>query len=161
MKDDYHETEIIFLKASTRCSRKSLHAFLRKRGFAAIDDFYQLLRREPPEPWQSSSVVSIQVLLAGTEVYETEEDVDDGISGVWDELRLEYLMATLPREYIDILIAEIDAISREFQLQIVYFEEKRTSSGLSSRLNQIADRLSSDWDAPGSEILRILIEQKY
>jgi hypothetical protein len=161
MKTNYHEKETIILKSPKTWDRRALHTFLQKRGFKTEDDFYELFRKGPRDPWQSSAIMSVTVFQAGKSVYETEEDIQEGATTSWDELRCEYLMATLPREAIFDFIREVDALVEEFSLEIVWNGEKMASIELTNRLNAIADHLSTKWDAPGSETLRILIQQQY
>jgi hypothetical protein len=98
---------------------------------------------------------------SGVSIYETEEDLADGISTDWNQLRVGYLMATLPRECIDLAISQIAGVAEEFRLVIAIDGEVIDALQLSKRWNEIADHLAQEWDEPGSEWLAILIEQQY
>jgi hypothetical protein len=161
MKSDYHEKETILLKGSQLHDRKLLHKWLRKRGYRSEDDFYYLQRKGRFRPWQTSTLITLNVRRGGHEIYETEEDLIEGIGTNWDELRSEYLMATLPRECIAAVTAEIAAIAAEFDLTIEYCGAVVDIAELASRLNAVADQLTSEFDEPGSEALAILIERQY
>jgi len=161
VKTNYHEQEFITLKSPHKQERKLLHIFLRKRGFKPEDDFYELLRKGRCEPWQSSAVLGIDVRSGGEDIYETEEDIDEGLETTWDELRCDYPLATLPREYIADMVREVEALVTEFKLSVVWNGEAVDPVELAKRLNAIADQLSSEWDVPGSETIGILIEQEY
>lgn len=161
MSTNYHEQEVVSLKTASKQDRKRLHSFLRKRGFKPEDDFYELFRRGRCEPWQSSAILRVTVASSGAAVYETDEDIAEDRSTVWDELRCEYLLATLPRTYIDEYVREVVALSAEFGLRTFWQDEELEPASLSQRLNAVADELSREWGEPGSEPLRLLIEKQY
>ena len=161
MTTQYHEKETVYLKAQRRFDRVSLDKWLRDYGFKAEDDFYYIPRKDRCEPWQSPTVLSIDIRLAGKDVYETEEDVVEGRTTQWDELKIEYLLASVPRDCIKTLIGVISELIRDFPVGGEYMGERVTTEILAHRLNEIADRLTKEWDAPGSETLAILIEQAY
>lgn len=161
MKTDYHEKETVVLKAPHSLERTRLDKWLRKRGFRAEDDFYHLQRKGRVQPWQTSTVISLDVRCSGQGVYETEEDLAEGRGTSWDELRADYLLATLPRDCIASLVREIDALVTEFGLRLEYRGDVVEPVELAKHLNAIADQLSKEWDEPGSETLAILIEQQY
>jgi hypothetical protein len=161
MKTEYHEKETIVLKAPQPLDRTTLDKWLRKRGFRSEDEFYYLPRKGRCEPWQTSTIVSLDVRRAGSSVYETEEDMAEGLATNWDELRADYLLATLPRDYIASMVFEIDALVMQFGLKVEYQGETMAATELEMHLNAVADQLSKEWDAPGSETLAILIEQQY
>lgn len=161
MKTEYHEKETIILKASRLLDRITLDKWLRKRGFRSEDEFYYLPRKGRCEPWQTSTLVSLNVRRSGRSVYETEEDMAEGLATTWDELQADYLLATLPRDYISSMICEIDALATQFSLKVEYRGETIAATELEKRLNAVADELSKEWDAPGSETLAVLIEQQY
>lgn len=161
MKIDYHEEETVFLRSPQPQQRTALDRWLRQRGFQAVDDFYNLKRKGRCEPWQTSTIVTLSIRRDGDDVYETEEDLAEGEATTWDELKADYLLATLPRDCIVPLVCEIEALATAFNLSIKYLGEPVDSGELLNRLNAIADQLSRDWDEPGSESLAILIEQQY
>lgn len=161
MKTNYHEKETIVLKADSKLERKRLHGFLKKRGFKSEDDFYELFRKGRCESWQSSAIIGVTVHSSGNNVYETEEDIEEGLGTVWDELRCDYLLATLPRERITDFVREVDTLIAEFKLKAFWNGEEVDGVKRARRLNAIADQLSKEWDVPGSETLRILILQQY
>jgi hypothetical protein len=98
--NDYHESEVITLEAKREWLRTDLHAFLMEIGFKSVDDCYKFKRSGNLPAWQSTTLLSIDVRLRGAEVYETEEDVNEGKSGKWDSLVAKYLMATVPKECV-------------------------------------------------------------
>ncbi len=156
---NYHEKKEIRLIGRELRSRKELHSFLRSRGFKSEDDFYFLDRIDQAQPWQAISVMTIDVIRGGAAIYETEEDIKDKTTQ-WDELKVEYLLASLPRDCIARCAIECECIANAFGLDISLGGEAFTRGGLQTALEQIADKLSVEVDEPGSEALGILIQQK-
>lgn len=161
MKTEYHEQETVTLKASHLLDRNILHKWLRKRGYRSEDEYYYLPRKGRCEPWHSASLISLDVKRAGLSVYETDEDIVEGIATTWDELQANYLLATLPRDYIASMVCEIYALAIQFDLKVEYCGDTIETAELEKRLNAVADQLSKEWDVPGSETLAMLIEQQY
>lgn len=157
MGDEYHELKVIRLCANEPKSRRDLHVFLKGRGFVSMDDFYFIDRPDKPEPWQAISVISVHVFHQGTAVYETEKDIAES-PGLWDELRVEYLLATLPRSFIETYAVECQALVAQFDLRMDLNGDPLEPDQLRPTLDKIADELTAQLDEPGSESLRILIE---
>ena len=160
MQNDLHEREEIWLKASDNLPRLELQNLLFSRGFKAEDDFYFLDRPDAPKPWQAISVMTIDVLFRGSMIKDLEEECD-AEAGEWDTLRIEYLMASLPTQFIEDCAKECEAIASRFGLQIKLGNAVLERGQLQSRLQKIADNLASEVDEPGSEALGILIAQLY
>jgi hypothetical protein len=161
LSPDYHEKETVTLRAGEPHSRSSLHAWLRLRGFKSADDFYFLARTGRCEPWQSKTVVSVQVRLRALDVYETEEDIAEGNGTHWDELQAGYLLATLPGEWIEPFVKEIRLLAAEFALRVEHRGNEIDPSELAKRLNEVVDELTSNLHEPGSEQLAMEIERQY
>ena len=160
MENDYHEKETIRLSASEPKSRCDLHVFLKGRGFTSEDEFYFVDRPDTPKPWQAISVVTVNVYRQGSAVYETEEDVAE-TPGQWDELKVDYLLATLPPAFIEKCAVECEALAAQFGLRIELGGEAIKPGQLQSTLQQIAHKLTTAFDEPGSETLGILIAESY
>jgi hypothetical protein len=160
MKNAYHEKEIIRLSASAPRSRRDLHAFLKERGFKSEDGFYFIDRRDGPKPWQAISVMTVNVFNQDSAACETEEEAA-GNPGEWDELKVDYLLATLPASFIGTCASECESLAAQFDLQIELGNASIKPGELQSALLQIADDLTAEFDEPGSETLGILIELSY
>jgi len=161
VKTNYHEEELVVLRAPGAFDRARLGKFLQRRGFKLEDEFYYLPRKGRSERWQTTTLVTIDVIRSGQRIYETEEDIAAGLGTTWDELRASYLLASLPRECIASFVQEIDALTTEFNLSVGYNGDNIDPVELGKRLNLVADELAREWDEPGSETLVILIEQEY
>lgn len=160
MQPNYHEKEVITLVAGEPQSRQELHVFLTGRGFTSEDDFYYLARRDVPKPWQSISVMTVHVANRGLDSCEIE-DAGEVKTGLWEELSVDYLMATLPAPFIQKCAAECKSLAARFDLRIKLANIPVKPGGLLPALQQIADNLTAELDEPGSESLRILIEMSY
>lgn len=104
--------------------------------------------------------MTVNVFATGAEVYETEGDVGEG-AACWDELRIDYLLATLPVFFIEKCAAECEALAVQFGLRVELDGVPLGPGKIYSVLKEIADNLTAEWDEPGSETLGILIEQLY
>ncbi|MCX7113684.1 MAG: hypothetical protein NTX45_27110 [Proteobacteria bacterium] len=158
MNPSYHEKETILCKSNNPQVRKKLHNWLKQRGYKSEDDFYFLKRKGKIQSWQSDSLMSVDVLLNENEVYETEDDIQEGNSSFWDTLKISYLMASHPREYISVFVNEIMEISNTFNLTIQFHSQEKSIDLLSTELNQIADELEQNWGGAGSKSLAIMIQ---
>ena len=160
MSINYYEKEIIRLTAVESKRFGELHEFLKKRGFKHEGDFYIIDRLDTPKPWQAISILTLNVFGQGSSVHKNEENIV-GQSGEWDELKVDYLLATLPAFYIEKCAIECEALAIQFDLKIELNGVSIKLGQLQAALQQIADKLTSEWDEPGSEIIGILIEQSY
>ena len=159
--EKYYEKIVVSLTSIHLQSRKSLHNFLKRRGYTSMDDFYFLARKEAVPSWQSDIIVHIDVRRMGLEVYETQEDVGEEISTDWDELELTYLMATIPQENISRFVEEVNEISEEFGLMININSGVIDNKNLERLLNNMAEEIRDMGTLPGSKELRILISLEY
>ena len=100
--------------------------------------------------------MTVDVFKMGNAVYETEEDVAEKASE-WDELRIEYLLASLPPAFIESCAIECEALAAKFDLQIELSSKPIQPGQLQTHLEDIADKLTASWGEPGSETLGILI----
>lgn len=127
------------------------------------DEFYVFDRTEQVQPWQSFEVFSIHPLKRGIPVEATVDDVTEGEPDVgWDTLRLEYPMATLPPECVDVCVDKIEQIAARLELEIEFKGRKLASGELRQELRSIVSEIVDLLGAsPGDETLAILIEDAY
>ena len=138
-----------------------LRQYLKDRGYKSIDDFYHLPRDSKVPIWQSTSIVTVNMLAGGRSIYETDEDIDESGGTPWNQLHFEYLLATLPREFIGVFVREVEAISHEFQLSVLLNDQLVTIPELSAKINFLADELTGTYGEPGTKEVRIAIEELY
>lgn len=160
---DYLKYEMIKLKlkSSKKIDRENFHYFLLKRLYKPIDNFYKLKRDDFASDYQGLNVCSLRIFLKANEIYETEEDIEEGISTYWDELELSYLLASLPRKLIDRYIEELRAIKDEFALKLYYEDTEIELEDIQTIMNKMADELDENETPAGSEVLDYLIGLEY
>lgn len=157
----YHEKEVVILRAKdARCFDK-LHRFMVRSGARMVDDFYLVDRADKPAIWQSEAVCLIEVLLDGEELGVYDDEIAGG-TFVWNELRVEYLLATLPRENISKVCSICQSIVEAFNLDLTFNGTSyETVSEIERLMNGIANGLALEFGEPGSEEICILIEDGY
>lgn len=157
----YHEKETIVLAAESPQSRAELHRFLLELGFKSIDDFYDFERSKRGPIWQSESVLSIEVLRGGIPIDDYDEEIEEGTAREWDELKCDYLLATLPTECIATATFLLAAIGDRFGLTIRFEGADCTAAQVGERLADAATEVEKSFAPAGSEELAILIEEHY
>ncbi|KQV49767.1 hypothetical protein [Duganella sp. Root336D2] len=161
MKAEHYEKLTVTLFRESTVSRKELHTWLKRRGYKSEDDFYYLVRKGRVPTWQTDTIATVELKLSGTPIYETEEDVEEGISTCWNSLEVEYLMASLPRECIDSFVEEVTQLSAHFDLKLQFEQALTDPHSIRGAFNRIADRLERDFGGAGSEELAILIYREH
>lgn len=156
-----YEMVTVVLRSKEGHSRRELRGHLRDRGFNSNDDSYKLLVTGKHPIWQSTTIVTVRMLADGKAIYETDEDIDETGGTPWNQLHCEYLLATLPRKYIDVNVKEIEAISHRFQLSVLLNDQQVTVPELAAQINALADELTSVYGEPGATEVRIAIEELY
>ena len=157
----FHEKEVVQLKALTPLYRKDLHEYLMSKGFKSEDEFYYLDRDDKAKPWQSISVLSIDIFLGDDAIYETKEDIEESEGSVWDRLEASYLMASLPENYIENFCNNIFKIAEKFGLSAYHNNTEKDKKGLIDTFMSYAKELSENYSKPGSEDLAIFIQDTY
>ena len=89
-------------------------------GFKSEDDFYFVDRIDKAKPWQSISVMIIDIFLRGESVYETKEDIQETGGGKWDRLEASYFLASLPQRYIDDFSNKVFLLADHFELKVYH-----------------------------------------
>ena len=138
--------------------RMKLHNLLLKLGFKSEDDFYFLDRPDKASPWQSISILDIDVFLGGLPVYETNEDVQDTGGGKWDWIKISYNLSSLPENFIDVSCAKIFHIAEELGLKVYYKNEEIHETNLLRIFKSYCEDLKTKYAAPGSEDLALIMQ---
>lgn len=157
----YSEKVVVFLKSHKIYKRNYLHTCILQKGYISVDDFYKLPRHDKIENWQSLNILTLNLFLNEKEIYETIEDVEEGVSTFWDELKIKYLLASQPRENIGKFIDEVCYLIKEFDLELTYSNKKTSVEELEEIMNKMADELDNNDTPAGSEILDYLISLEY
>ena len=151
--DYLHETEDVWLVPDQPRRASELWAVLPKAGLSLADDIFVLDRATKIPLWQARSVVAVHVLLGQEEIY--EED------GVWDRLRLRYLLATLPAENVSAFVETAARVSALLNLPMTYRGRVVNPEELRSSLDRAVDELRESIGEPGSREVAATIEMTY
>ena len=156
MKSDYfHEVESVDICSRASRPLSELTLVFRDLGFTFHDDIVSLDRQENVPPWQHPSIVEIQVLCRGEEVFGFE-------AGEWDTIRVNYLFASLPFDLADNFIEVSHLISKKLSLPLEHAGEIVDEMWLRERFARIRQELlDHTGEEPGSEGLAILIRSRY
>ena len=84
------------------------------------------------------------------------EDIDLAKPGQWDELRINYLLHSLPAKFIEPCAVECETLAATYDLRIELDGVYIKPGQLYSTLQKVADVLTAELDEPGSESLGIL-----
>lgn len=159
--NDYFEEIKIYLVSKSLRSRKVLHKTLKNMGYISEDDFYYFNRCDSVMPWQAEELLTLDIRLGDESKYETEKDIEDGVSTDWNTIVVSYLLATLPEENISLLIEKINELMITLNLSL-FFDGAETNLILfSEKLAEIAKKLAESYAPTGSEELALLIEENY
>jgi len=148
-----HEIETVSLVLGRRVAVKDLSQAFLERGFTEVDDFFTLSRTDACPAWQIDSIITAQFLLSSEQV-----DLDSSC----DSIRFDYLLASLPSDFIPVFIGAIRGFAESFGGELRHRNERVYAD----RLLELFGSYVRDIDAevaeqPGSELLAILIEQSY
>ncbi len=150
-----HEVERVELCSQVARPTAELPLIFRKLGFTFHDDVVSFDRHGKMPPLQHSSIVEVEVLRNGEEVF----GFDDG---EWDAIRLKYLFATLPYELVDTFVKVAFSVSKELVLPLRYSGTIVDEMTLQRHFAEIRkDLLGQTGEDAGSERLAILIHSSY
>jgi hypothetical protein len=150
-----HEVEQLEICSPVHRPITELAPIFRKLGFTFHDDIVSLDRQERVPPWQHSSIVEIEVLCGGEEVFGFDE-------GEWDTILIKYLFASLPFELTDKFVEIAFLLSKEFSLPLMQAGATIDEMWLRQRLTWIRQELlDQTGEEAGSEGLAIQIHSTY
>ncbi len=151
----FHEVEAVDLQSVSERRTSELVRVLEKHGFTLHEDVFSFDRKCSTPPWQHDSVIELEVLHNDQEVYDFEE-------GLWSTLRLKYLFASLPFEFVDQFIEVAYALSQELGTSLMFRGRNIDRGELKAHFERYRDEvLSMTGDDVGSEGLAILIHATY
>lgn len=153
--DYLHEIECVDFRSHCRRPVPDLFSLFWDLGFTAHYDIVTLDRCGVVPPWQSTSIVTIDVYCANEVVY----GFDDG---EWDAIRLKYLFATLPFEFTETFLGIASRVSRDLKLPMEKDGSAVDERILRSKFTEFReDLLLRTRSQPGSEALAMLIHSTY
>lgn len=156
MGHDYlHEAEEVLLRSDVDRPCEEVWRLLPQLGYTLHEDVFTLLREKNTAVprWQSDSVVTVQVLHQGDEIYDRQER--------WDAVKLTYLLATLPRMCISPFVNSVAEVAAHLGLPLHFDGKDVTPEELHHALTSHAEELAGSIGEPGSEDVRIFIESTY
>jgi hypothetical protein len=150
-----HELEVVKLRSRLPRPVEELLPVFTSQGFTLHDDVVSLDRTGKLPPWQHPSVVEVEVLHKGDEVFGFGE-------GVWDTIELRYLFASLPIEYVNQFIDVVATTSDRLEITPEFEGQEIAVDALRLRFAGIRNELlSATGEDAGSEGLAILIQSTY
>lgn len=153
--EHFHEVEHVEICTSALRPIPELAPIFRKLGFTFHDDVVSLDRKENIPPWQHSSIVEVEIICSGEEIFGFEE-------GEWESIRIQYLFASLPFELTDKFVETAFLISKELSLPLQKAGATIDEIWLRQRFDWIRqDLLEQTGEEAGSESLAILIHSTY
>jgi hypothetical protein len=149
-----HESEEVFFRSPARRPARELWQALLQAGFYLDDDVFILPHAvDRRSRWQSSAAGYVHVFAGDGEIY--DEDAE------WDSVRLNYHLATLPRNTIPTFVNAAAELAGHLDLPLEFRSETVAPEELHAALNGYADQLAASVGEPGSKDVRILIESTY
>ena len=157
-----HEEEIVQFRPSEPQPCGPLWDNLQHAGFTLNEDIFLVRRQDTALNWQSEYVTMASIYLENEELFlDNEEAHDTEENPLWDRLKLGYLLATLPREQINVFTSYVQRVSELIGLPILYDGKEISSEELNKLLHTLADELQRELDEPGSKWVMIYIKDTY
>ncbi len=150
-----HELEIVEFRTQPPRARAELLPMFLSMGFRQYDDVVSLDRTDKSPPWQTSTIVAVEVHQAGREVYGFKD-------GDWNTLKLGYLLPSLPFAFVDRFVAAVSAVGASLDLRPQFGGETIEIADLKSLFLGFREELLEQTGCePGDENLAILIQSTY
>jgi hypothetical protein len=149
----FHEVEKFHLKGRMM-SWSSIQPKIEQLGFRLMDDFIEVMRTDPIEPWQSEAIAGCNFELKGKDVYPDEEN--------FDQIRYEILVCSLPRDIVNKSSEILFIIAHDLELEVWYGARRIQKEDFPALLDLWdSDILSAAGDVMGSESVAILKHMEY
>ncbi len=147
-----HESKKIELQLPEKIDAGKANRLFRELGAKLHYDVYSF-KADRSEPWQSEDLLSIHLKLNGVEV-----DAQDD----FDQIDAIYLFATRPSSDQVKVLCLIEKIVKVFSAKCIYKGKAFHAEDVQKDWDAANDFLLKEWgEEPGSESLRIMIEQNY
>lgn len=157
--DQYYEKQVMSLRSEEPLPQTELRSFLKTLLAKPVDNFFVLERPDRPAIWQAEDIASIEIYLQGQETDIHDEEVE--WYDQWDEVRINYLMAATPQEFIVPCIDLCGKLKDKYSLQLFYEDVAIELNDLRQKLETIALELTENYDEPGSHTLVALVAMEY
>ncbi|MDC5840271.1 hypothetical protein [Vibrio europaeus] len=152
MWGELHEEKQINVSLPSVISAGKANRLFSELGATLHYDVYSF-KADRNEIWQSESILYIELKCEGNRVYAQDD---------FDEIVLVYPFATRPSSDQKIALNLITNIMKSFKAEACYNGKPLESSIVQEDWDLCADFLLKEWgEEPGSESLRIMIEENY
>jgi hypothetical protein len=161
--DKLHEKEVVSLRLDQAQKVSSLTDSLASIGFRKSDDFCFFPRVDRGPAWQSDTVTTATFYLGDSELCQyLDEPEPDSTDSACDEIRFDYLLASLPQPCIGVFLSLLRSVQRLVGGRFCHLGEPLDINTLETILSRyVADIEQELAEDPGSEFLAIYISQSY
>ncbi len=152
MWGDLHESKKLILVLPEKIEAGKANRLFRELGADLHYDVYSF-KAEHAEPWQSESLLYIDLKVNGVKV-DAQED--------FDQIDAIYLFATRPSSDQGKVLYLLEKIIEKFDAKCEYDGKKFDPIEVQKDWDSVNDFLLKEWgEEPGSKSLRIMIEENY
>ncbi len=156
--DKLHEKEVVSFRPHEPLRVSALADTLMSVGFRTMDDFCFFPRSDQRSAWQSDTVTTATFFFDGSELSQPLDEADS----LCDEIRFDYLLASLPPQCIEVFISLIRTIQDLvggplFHLGVIT-DINDLDRVFALYVTDIEQELAEE---PGSEFLNVCIAQSY
>jgi hypothetical protein len=161
--DKLHEKEVVSLRLYQSQRVSALADSLASIGFTKSDDFCFFPRADRGPAWQSETVTTATFYLGDSELCQyLDEPEPDSTDSACDEIRFDYLLASLPQPCIGVFISLLRSVQQLFGGRFSHLGEPLDIDTLETVFSRyVADIEQELAEDPGSEFLAIYISQSY
>lgn len=151
--DEFHETVSITIDLPKAISPGEANRRLKSLGARLDYDVYSFYREDDPPIWQSDIIAQLRLFLKGQEVYAQDN---------FDEIRVEYPLATIDSSFINVFFRILREISQEFEGELKMHGKAVSEEEALGHFDELLSNLMKNWgEEAGSRSLVIMIEQSY
>ena len=152
MWGELHEVKQVNLKLPTTCTAGNGNLLFRRLGFTLHYDVYSY-GAEEKEQWQSESLSGVNLLFDGKDV-DAQED--------FNEIELQYFLATRPSSDIDEFLNILEKTRAEFNGVICYQSCQCSVRKIKTNFVECVDYLLKEWgEEPGAKSLAVMIHENH
>lgn len=154
--DKFHEIEEVWLFPRSVLKWRELKEVLKNAGLKYYDDRFTLLRKGRVPVWQSRSIVDVSFFLNEREIFDPECP-----GAAWDRLRLSYLLATLPPQFVATYVEVVFSVAAQLQADVFSRGKLIGEAELQEMLAKSMEEVEQILGRPGTEEVAIQIEMTY
>jgi hypothetical protein len=160
----YHESKEVLLKSKSPLLINTLINVLNNLNFKTEDelDVRWVERADKVEKWQDEDIATLEIIKNNQVLrFYEDEEFDDVKNEEWDAIKLKSGFAIIPFAVTEKFLEIISILSKTFDLEIVHDGIVMNENELLDKFKQYKDELTKELDEPGSEFVKIMIQQSY